>query len=304
MTKKRIIRSVNDLPDWYDLKKYEILQSLKVRDWYQLLLQRYSHIIFYKSSKGATHRKGEHMRLSLDALRRSPTKFQDDPTHGFIIAGGQFGAFVEDPHEVARFTLGIQPLTIRRLYQTERRLKDRSRLRLRKILDMFYDDFSSITVDRAFKTDAKWATSFIDDPIIQAIEKQGKKNEDLYLKQKELVEINLALPDKILIQQFSQYLKYAREMQPQTRQASNFKHPELKKWVEYSVLPYIDLKFWATENNVSIPNRVIADAIFSDGEKGEEMVRKTTKKIADMLMSSEYINFLPTIMAQDYLEKK
>ena len=48
----------------------------------------------------------------------------------------------------------------------------------------------------------------------------------------------------------------------------------------------------------------MADAIFPDGDKGEEMVRKTTKKIADMLMKKEYVDFLATIAAHEIAEKK
>ena len=111
------------------------------------------------------------------------------------------------------------------------------------------------------------------------------------------------MPDKILIQQFEDYLKHVRQKYPFVKEGNKYKYPEYQKWVDYSVLPYLDLKLWAEEEGCSIPYRVMADAIFPDGDKGEEMVRKTTKKIADMLINDEYVDFLATIAAHEIAEE-
>jgi hypothetical protein len=63
-----------------------------------------------------------------------------------------------------------------------------------------------------------------------------------------------------------------------------------KYWIKFSFLPYIDLSLWAQSENLSIPNRVMADLIFpnsddTDEEKGEESVRKVTGPRATRLVS-------------------
>jgi len=55
------------------------------------------------------------------------------------------------------------------------------------------------------------------------------------------------------------------------------------------VLPYCDLSIWANYENVTIPQRVMADAIFIDGEKGEESIRRVTVPLVALLMENEAI---------------
>ena len=94
-------------------------------------------------------------------------------------------------------------------------------------------------------------------------------------------------------------MRHTRQKYPDIKTANKYKYPEYQKWVDYAVLPYLDLKLWAEEESCSIPNRVMADAIFPNGDKGEEMVRKTTQKIANMLMEEGYVEFLATIAAHE-----
>jgi Family of unknown function (DUF6387) len=68
-------------------------------------------------------------------------------------------------------------------------------------------------------------------------------------------------------------------------------------------LPYADLLIWAKENKVKIPNRVFADAIFPQGEGGEEVVRKTTRPLAKRVLGSLNMEILEARAASELAER-
>lgn len=108
--------------------------------------------------------------------------------------------------------------------------------------------------------------------------------------------IDLSLPDKLLIDQFSVLLKELRMARPCPK-INNF-----NAWVRSAVLPYLDLEIWAKETGVLITNKLMADAIFPNGEGGEEDVRKTTKKYAKELLSDKKLHLLASIASIELAE--
>jgi hypothetical protein len=310
MANKRIIRNINELPEWYSLKKYHGIALLDAAKWYDILLQRWTHKFFFerdgiKKYTTYTMDNGENpFLLALQASRENPLSLLEDDLQIIVIGGGLLQELKYDPEDFAVSSYAVSPLTIRRLYQIENRLKKETRFKIRKWMDSVFGFFGE-DFDKIPQEEHEWAKSFIDDPIFEALEKHGEED-NIYEtgRDYDLVRIDLTVPDKILIQQFADYLYYVRKKYPNVKKAHKYKYPEYQKWIDYAVLPYIDLKLWAYEENCSIPHRVMADAIFPDGEKGEEMVRKTTQKIADMLMGKEYVDFLATIAAHEIAEKK
>jgi hypothetical protein len=105
--------------------------------------------------------------------------------------------------------------------------------------------------------------------------------------------VSLDVPEKLLIENFIALIREAKAARandetPPTR----FRKPDFTEWVRLGVLPYLDLTMWAQQEKVTIPNRVMADALFPGGEAGEEVVRKTTEKLAGQLLNSDILNTL------------
>lgn len=306
---KKIIRNVSELPSWYSLSKYQGLSSFDAAGWYEVLLQREQHF-FWFNFQGVEKYKSDRydgknpFYEALIQSRNDPLSFLTEDTQILLIGGGRLDALRYDKEYFSTFSHAISPLTIRRLYQNELRLKESTRTRIRKWIDHIFGDFGNIKMTDKHKAECKWALSFIDDPIFEAFKKQG--GDSYYhdrIRGHDLVQIDLTVPDKILIEQFTDYLRQVRRKNPEIKPANTFKYPEYQKWIEYGLLPYLDLKLWEIENDVSIPHRVFADAISPEGSMGEEMIRKTTKKIADQVMDRGYIDFLATIAAQEIAEK-
>jgi len=111
--------------------------------------------------------------------------------------------------------------------------------------------------------------------------------------------INFDIPDVILIEHFKQFLAARRaQINPQKRS----RLPSFTEWCRLGILPYLDLKIWEKENNMNIPNRVMADAIYQSGEGGEETVRKTTAPLADFLITERSLEILSAQVANEIAE--
>lgn len=108
------------------------------------------------------------------------------------------------------------------------------------------------------------------------------------------VAVDLALPDEVLVDAFRDLIPSLRELAARRAQCLTPTGAKVDpaSWAKFAILPYLDLQIWAQEVNVRVPNRVLADAIFLAGEGGEEVVRKTTAKIAAVVTTDAFLRRL------------
>lgn len=122
---------------------------------------------------------------------------------------------------------------------------------------------------------------WIKEPVQNSVRQEIKDQHDFTGIDPVIVDLNF--PDKILIENFKLHLA-ARRAESNTEHLSRHgRQCNFLDWIHYGVLPYLDLKLWELENDIKIPHRVIADAIYPRGEGGEETVRKTTIPLATYL---------------------
>jgi hypothetical protein len=136
-------------------------------------------------------------------------------------------------------------------------------------------------------------TDWIDETI-GAISSYGLKGNSLGVR------VDLALPDKLLVENFYRLLKRERARlrrlggyEPPTR------IPKPSDWIRYGVLPYLDLRAWEIHAGVNIPYHVMAIAVLPRAVGGDETVRKTTSKLAGTLISAEYLAMLAALASDE-----
>lgn len=99
----------------------------------------------------------------------------------------------------------------------------------------------------------------------------------------DLYQINYDFSDEFLIENFKQCLAIARKKHKsiyhQPYHKSDFLH-----WAKLGVLPYLDLFLWSVEEK-HITHRVLANALYPYGDKGEETIRKTTIPLVEEIVS-------------------
>ena len=83
-----------------------------------------------------------------------------------------------------------------------------------------------------------------------------------------------------------------QNLMPVEQPSRMFTGTNIRKLHSYKVLPYLDLKIWATNNNIEIPLSVYARALYPAGEQGNDHVRDTLDDYATWAMSEHVISSL------------
>ncbi|MFZ4171171.1 DUF6387 family protein [Enterobacter ludwigii] len=112
-------------------------------------------------------------------------------------------------------------------------------------------------------------------------------DERLYLS------IDVSTPDELLISEFKRLIPiWRKELKIERSLSVNSSWNVVrKKIIDYKVIPYIDLIIWANANKVSIPNGIMAVALFPHGERDLFSITQTIRP------------FVESLMAYDSLEK-
>jgi uncharacterized protein DUF6387 len=96
------------------------------------------------------------------------------------------------------------------------------------------------------------------------------------------VVIDLRFPNRVLKKHFGQHLQRLRRGPRGKPEEAGRKSPDLKEWARIGVLPCMDLLLWAEEEEGSITDRFIADALEKD--LYDDHVRKTIRPLAMALL--------------------
>jgi len=300
MTHRKRLKSIKELPEWFDITKYQNLSDLDEIGWYEQVVQRSTHNAFMPDYINL--QKGTTMEIFYNALidlRENPLLVIEGRELASLIGGTPLYSLKYNQEAFVNLFHAISPITLDLLYQHERRLKAETRKRMREYIDHCYStkQYSDIP-----KEEHEWARDIMHRPIFDVLEDEHVRNQRE--RNYDIAMVNLSLPDKVLEQQFSEYLRTKRKQSSKFTSPTASKFPEFSKWIEFGVLPYLDLYLWAREENAHIPNRVYADAVLPKGEKGEETIRKTTQKIASEIIGFEYVRYLDSVVANVITEQK
>jgi hypothetical protein len=266
------IKHVSELPEWFRLEKYEFTKNIKSVGWYE---QLYARTIIVHDAEDVSESPSDQFvefKLAVEAIQENPNiditsdkRLSDQIPLGAVL----FRLKPKQPHSM----LGIHSLSLRD-YVEESKFIDKTKLK-------FALDWLQLKNNRISHPELpKW----MDEPLWKA--KTDANNGFV-----DTLSICLGLPDELLLANFKQYLAHARKkgLAPFIK---TFTANDFKNWAELQVLAYCDLTLWAKLNNLTIPCRVIADAIFPNGDKGEETVRKTVKPLAKKLLHPDAWNRL------------
>lgn len=291
---KRLQRA-SDLPEWFDPEKYSAAGSLDTAGWYeQLCLRRdlfglVGSYLWDRRNGQDPSQRGDNLAEVLAIVRQAP--IVDVTANELLRVYFYGGAMHELRSRNPLYSHGVHLTTVRNFYLTEGNIEKEKR------------DFAKLFFGQIFETDRDWTQplkykceDWIDEPVDNIVEQAGVDVN---------VRVNMLLPDSVLIDRFKQMLQSVRNEMQRTRFGGlpNWRKPDFASWIRFGVLPFLDLLLWQRETGMSIPNRVMADAIYAPGEGGEEVVRKTTSKLADELMSRRYLEALCALAAYEISER-
>lgn len=331
---KNEIRHVSDLPDWFRLDKYDAAESLDTAGWFEQLSVRSQCFLLLRNATRSVgwaedlpplaaeqhnaHRNTQENEgldldedecVALSEVRSNPIVdlFKSVELRPLFLGGAVYELKIKK--EKPLYSLGVHSMTVRQLRLHEVHMTPSRVAYSRRWAKGVFRALGSGDDVYPHKNwiDCPVQESFrLDDRLV--IGEDGVTCRRVLERRREsetAVMINLDLPDSILIDSFRQWLKSARFDTKTTAAAKRYRKPDFDSWVRLGILPFLDLTIWAIETGVSIPNRVMADAIFHPGEGGEEVVRKTTEPTALKLVDerdSEGMAPLDALCAQAALE--
>jgi hypothetical protein len=282
------VRRATDLPRWFDLKNYSQAAPLDAEGWYeQLMVRKWLFKMMDWRDEDEKPLNDRELEM-LSFIRATPIV---DVTATLTMKVSFYdGVMHELRTENPIYSLGVRLSTVRDFYSFEQRIEPEKREYAHSFFSQWEDrDWLNGSGEVKFP-----CTDWIDGPIDDISNASASAMN---------MRVDLGLPDKVLIEQFKTLLQSLRK--PLAEGGCDFaptRRLNFADWVTFGVLPFIDLKIWERETGSKIPNRVMADAIFPAGEGGEEVVRKTTSKIAKELLADESLKLLAAAAGQKIME--
>ena len=101
------------------------------------------------------------------------------------------------------------------------------------------------------------------------------------------VMIDLKFPNRVLKRQFEKHLQKLRRGPTAKSSQARKKTPNLNDWAKIGLLPCMDLLLWAEEEALRMPDSLIARALGTSENVGEENVRKTVRPLAMKILNPD-----------------
>ncbi len=288
MTKR--IKHVSELPEWFQLNNYKKTRDMSMYDWHVQLVFR-KHCMTCEN---------------ISALEE-PIKIMREKTVISLSDHDYFNLWYQidkkmnfEKYVTTQENPAISSLTMRIFFNIGKFLSPERKTYQPELTDYIIDTLQTFSSGASGITRVNTSDTYLNSLNVP---NQEWLNEPIYksaspeLQAEGLINVNLNFSDDVLIDQFKKWLLTIREEANMQMKGKAIKQSDLNSWILYGVLPYLDLKIWERETSVSIPNRVMADAIYQTGVGGEETVRKTTAPLVEYLLSEKALNLLGGLLS-------
>lgn len=296
----RLLKHVSELPDTYNLNKYNNANELNLHGWYvnlslrKMLSPSLSFLGYHHTPPFANHDKIFEL-LSCPIQLSSQHDIPNTPNELL-----QEGEYVNSLHKGLAYSFFLD------LPKSEQEIIKKQFLASEYLTTFgenwagvlrdpddeywFYEEqadhsnFSDKEVDEVYE---KMACYLHDDflKLLTSNEYQGPHHEPLTA----FATVNLTGSDEEIINSFKFWLKEVKQEHNVFEVNKHYSDIDYKRWIQHSILPFLDLTIWAEANRVRIPNNIMGEAIFSNKKElqsDEDAVRRTTKPLAYELIKN------------------
>lgn len=279
------IKSVDEIPKLFDTKKYESALLLDAEGWFHNLMLRKTlsekyitmgipEDIYDHYEARSSH---EVSALSISSLLTSPIQYEKhQPPSGIQYSNCKpYG-------NGAVFSLSK--------YQAYNLYFDQAEYQQKQIKNDFTRTYSCDQTEELDEFLVKYAQPIHDDNIILNTERLKLRNPigHEYPQNQTYACVNLEASDDIIMEDFKKWLLNTKKSYFGNFRDKQFTRSNFLSWCDASVLQYLDLSIWAEIDNIAIPHHIMGEAIYPSNKQVNvaEAVRRTTKPLAEILMSS------------------
>jgi hypothetical protein len=225
------------LPKWFDLKKYERAATLDAEGWNLQISVRqacYAHLCAMRAHEIYLQEWDDPVYKAIDSLRSNPIVVTNSPPFDHKAFSWCFAIPVG----------AVRSMTRLDLYSIDRRV--RQRLTSKEIEKNHW-----LVTNESPAALALLRAEYLDVRV----------DEDCSGLSTLPIMIDLRFPNKVLSRHFNIYLDQLRRRKGGWPKVARKKTPNLKKWTEAGVLPCIDLLLWGKQQNLRIPDSLLAKAL-------------------------------------------
>ena len=296
----RVIRSIRDLPEAFDLQKYDQLKSFDLVQWARQITPRVmTHVMLTKlisaREPSRTPDFDEYLRTRRDEFADYARTLIERPIVP-PLAGDR-----KDEHiDVWRSRLESKPFDTYTVHAMEgswacglvEEIKSGN-----PIWEPIISATAAMSNGKATPTEQEIAAT----PVDVVYRDSGLNNAGWTH-----VVVDLAATDDQIIADFRRFLPSYRKLLGIQVRAQGVTEKDFATWISAGVIPYIDLQLWSLAENCSITQNILGQAIFPDEYETDttERIRRTTRPKADQILTSEFEAALAMQVAAHLLAKK
>ncbi len=271
----------SELPDWFNLKNYDNTRLLTPVQWFFELKHR---SILYSSLKSFGKNDIEKIetytqikKSGLLANSQMVFSLDDELSEGAYLATDSGGLVPWKTKQPTR--VFVDPI------------------RVSDISDLYLDHAKPYIDDERHSTIRKDTISEL--PSFKLIDELIKYGSGV--QPSAHLKIDLSAPDKRLVAEFEKLLPLLRQKLA-TDTAGKERMPvdlinDLNHLCTYQSLPYLDLNLWAQLGGNRIANNVLIVALFPQGGRGDDVLRKTVIPKAEQAISRPYLDSLLSMIS-------
>ncbi|WLG45973.1 DUF6387 family protein [Pseudomonas sp. FP1740] len=246
------------MPDWYGLENYLSAVTFDEKEWYRQLALRMYLLTLLKIRKDDPELAQEVTEIfarDVQNMRGCAVEHAHIPDF--------FGHLGFEQH-LAEKKSGVRSLTYHRL------LKKAARPTI------FEDPKQWLAAN---SKDSEFRPSTTDPQLLFIRSLTGSNRRFAY------VEIDMDLPDKLLVDSFTAELQKIRTHLSNRPDKTKYHRPKIQNWARYGLLPYLDLLIWELETRTNIPTEMMAFAIKTGYVADTRQLTDTVIPLAKRLMN-------------------
>ncbi|QHP92036.1 hypothetical protein EXE55_14415 [Burkholderia glumae] len=323
---------LTDLPDVFDITKYDVCSNWSLGMWAANLGRRiafknqFAEEITFGSLKHSVPDRGN--KSHKDMMHQIPIDYLSDPEtdpEPFDIDGDRlfnlpFSSHARRVRDLTALEY-FEPYTILNDPSFEKYATDYCMIDERLRHEFAGEAFDSLEAGSSSEEESQnWAdqkqaylrlTNTREWEIIATEEDENKSESmselfPIYTYPFALAKIDLEASDSDLIEDFIKWLREARATRNIQQAATAFTEIDMKKWAEFRVLAYIDLHLWLQTTNKSITQATLGNALYPDLYDSDRAsrIQKTIPAYASSLMDPRVVRSMQAQYLKEEQDKK